>query len=81
MKIKNTAIILRKDEDGGNLLFGKGLKIPKEIECNKDYLILGHLDIDDLFVFRDFIPASGDTPDNMLYRGGLDFKNYKERLK
>lgn len=81
MEIKNVALVIRKTEDGGVLIFGKGLDIPKELIDNAEHLVLGHLTIDDKHIFHEYKLDAGNTPDRMLNSGALHHGNYKHKLK
>lgn len=81
MEIRDVALVLRKTEEGKIIIFGTGLSVPNEIIDDRDYLVLGHINIYDKYLFSGYEIAPGSSPDNMLMNGGLEYKNYKSRLK
>lgn len=78
MNLKTTALIIRKDGDGLQI-FGKSLD---SLELIKDgeYLFLGEITLEPKHIFHKYKKDAGNTPDSLLLYGGLNHKNYKEKI-
>ena len=85
MKIEKVALIIRKLENGEVMIFGTGFEVSRELTPNdpaeEDHLVLGSMEILEEHVFNGYKKDAGNTPDELLTKGGLDHKLYKNKLK
>lgn len=80
MELKNVALVIRKTPDGGVLIFGKGLDVPVDL-LEGENLFLGNITVEPKHIFNGYKLDAGNTPDKLLIGGGLDYKNYKHKIK
>ncbi len=81
MKIENVALILRRQENGQLLIVGSAFDVPIEIKDDEEYLFIGNIEIIPRHTFHEYMKDKGNTPDRLIMNGGLDWKNYKNKIQ
>jgi hypothetical protein len=85
MKLKTTALIIRKTVDGKLLIMGSATEIPLEIIDDQEYLFIGEIEIKPKHIFHEYKFDKGNTPNELLnanrnHGAALNWKNYKTKL-
>ena len=85
MKLLQVALIIRKSTDGKLLLVGSSLNDLPIIIDDNEYLFIGEIELKPKHIFHDYKYDKGNCPNQLLndhnaYGGGLNYKNYKNKL-
>jgi len=84
MKLQTVALIIRKSIDGKLLIMGSSLDIPVEIIDDEEYLFIGEIELKPKHIFHEYKHDKGNSPNELLSPkndgGGLNYKNYKNKL-
>ena len=80
MELKDVALIIRKTESG-LLIIGQSLSDLPEITDNDEHLFIGSISLNPIHIFKGYEKSPGNTPNELLSKGGLVHGNYKEKIK
>ena len=81
IKAKTTAVVLRKTTDGKILIVGSILDNLDEFLIDEnEHLYVGELTLTPKHIFHTYKPAPGLNPNDLLSGGGLDYKNYENKI-
>jgi hypothetical protein len=85
MKLKTTALIIRKTIDGKLLIIGSAIEIPLEIIDDEEYLFIGEIEIKPNHIFHEYKFDKGNTPNELLNANkndgaALNWQNYKNKI-
>lgn len=75
-----TALVLRKAAGGKLQIFGTALDTPTQINSDEEHLLIGKFCFLPTSIYRGLKNSEGATPNHLFANGGLDWKNYKEKI-